>query len=922
MATIDNLDIQISASANRAADGVDRLTSACRRLGGTSRDAAAGERVLNDETISVGQNVKRTSDNANRAARSLNRFGKEAENSGKSAKRGASGLANFWKSLVRIAYYRAIRSIVKDIGQSFRDLYGYSKTFGVQFAKSMDSLTTSTTYLRNSLAAMAAPLVNALAPALDWIIDKVVVLINWFNQLFAAIGGQDTYTVAKKVARTWDETFGSTSKNAKKTADDIKRTILGFDEINKLTKPSSSSTSSGGGSSPYTAGYQQMFEEKPLEGWLKKLSNITKGMPDWLKWLLGGTALVGGFLLIKKFIPWLLGKLKNLFKLTIPDWLKWLFGPKGKCNNNGLNIPDKIDIPDGKIKVNLDPETVKNPLSVPIKPSITPKELFDRFRTQWLALGSRVLFIVIKMDNTPQVLFRQFKREWDSLASHTLYVSPKFDNTPKTLYNSFKREWKALSSNALYFSPKLDNTARVLYGAFKREWDALSSKVLYFSPRLDNMAKVLYDTFKREWDGLYTKKLYFSPALDNSAHVLYKNFKAAWDAGGSKVLYFSPELDNNAQTLYNQFKREWNASGSKSLYFTLKLDNTAKSLYNSFKKEWDKIRSKTLYLSPKFDNTASVLFKNIKNAWNRIESRTLYMSPKLDNTAIAIFNAFKTAWDTTKTPLTVTVQTTSADTVFNTFKKEWNGFGGGNGAGGTTRGGGAGRTSHSRSVPVDVTLNKTWANNALSSLGLKNLATGVNISMWKDWGKSALAALGLTNLSTTVTVGVKAKKGSGVELVQGKGGSGGGKAWVLQTKALGGILANGIWSKIPQYAGGTLRAGTVFAAGENGPEVVGHVNGRTEVLNKSQLAAALYSAVNAAMAPAASNFAAAAYNLGNADTDTRDTTELADLLREQNELLRQISEKEFVTEVTTAALSRGLNRMNRRAGTTIVPVGT
>ena len=41
--------------------------------------------------------------------------------------------------------------------------------------------------------------------------------------------------------------------------------------------------------------------------------------------------------------------------------------------------------------------------------------------------------------------------------------------------------------------------------------------------------------------------------------------------------------------------------------------------------------------------------------------------------------------------------------------------------------------------------------------------------------------------------------------------------------------------------------GTHFVAGENGAEVVGHIGGRTEVLNQSQLASTMYSAVVAAM---------------------------------------------------------------------------
>ena len=47
-----------------------------------------------------------------------------------------------------------------------------------------------------------------------------------------------------------------------------------------------------------------------------------------------------------------------------------------------------------------------------------------------------------------------------------------------------------------------------------------------------------------------------------------------------------------------------------------------------------------------------------------------------------------------------------------------------------------------------------------------------------------------------------------------------------------------------------------------------------------------------------------------------------ELLREQNEYLRQINDKDTTVEISTNAISRGMNRMNRRAGTTIVPVGT
>ena len=70
----------------------------------------------------------------------------------------------------------------------------------------------------------------------------------------------------------------------------------------------------------------------------------------------------------------------------------------------------------------------------------------------------------------------------------------------------------------------------------------------------------------------------------------------------------------------------------------------------------------------------------------------------------------------------------------------------------------------------------------------------------------------------------------------------------LPQMAKGGIFSNGFWRNIPAYASGTAKAhGTMFVAGEAGPEVVGHIGGRTEVLNKSQIASAIYSAVSSAM---------------------------------------------------------------------------
>ena len=73
----------------------------------------------------------------------------------------------------------------------------------------------------------------------------------------------------------------------------------------------------------------------------------------------------------------------------------------------------------------------------------------------------------------------------------------------------------------------------------------------------------------------------------------------------------------------------------------------------------------------------------------------------------------------------------------------------------------------------------------------------------------------------------------------------------------GGGIIRSIAGQVRAYAGGTTRAhGSLFLAGEAGPEVVAHINGRTEVLNRSQIASAIYSAVLAGMEAAVNGLGA------------------------------------------------------------------
>lgn len=165
-----------------------------------------------------------------------------------------SRLKGLLSRIGRVAMTRAIRGAIKAVTQAVKEgttaLYEWASVAGNSFKGTMDSIATSTNYLRNSFAAMISPLLDAVAPALDYIIDKCVDVINVFNQLIAILTGAGTWRKAEKVATGYGKAAsgaaGSTG-DANKAANELKRTLLGFDEINRLDDADKSSGSGGGG---------------------------------------------------------------------------------------------------------------------------------------------------------------------------------------------------------------------------------------------------------------------------------------------------------------------------------------------------------------------------------------------------------------------------------------------------------------------------------------------------------------------------------------------------------------------------------------------------------------------------------------------------------------------------------------------------
>ncbi len=188
----------------------------------------------------------------------------------KAIKEHTGALGKLGASIKRIAFYRAIRSAMKAITQSFREgvnnLVEYSKALGnidsAHAVSTMNEFATTALYVKNSLGAMLMPVLQALLPLVNAIADAFVAAANAVNQLFHALKGEGTFTRAKKYATEYGDALGGAAGKAK----EFKKQIFGFDELNIFNAPSA-----GGGGGGSGMDYSEMFEEATVDRWLKNL---------------------------------------------------------------------------------------------------------------------------------------------------------------------------------------------------------------------------------------------------------------------------------------------------------------------------------------------------------------------------------------------------------------------------------------------------------------------------------------------------------------------------------------------------------------------------------------------------------------------------------------------------------------------------
>ena len=216
--------------------------------------ATSSVKSLSNAMGSFASNSKKAATSGTSAANGFKKIGQSCLSAGRSATKGASGLSKFVNSIGRIAFYRAIRSAIRYVTDSFKQgldaAYNWSKQQGganAKLAGAMDALSAASGRMKLQLGAAFGGLITAIEPILIRIINLVTAAADAITRFFAVLNGGGYY---KKAVGSLND-LGSAAGGAGKQ---VKGLLASWDELNVIGKES------GGGGGSSATDYSGMYE--------------------------------------------------------------------------------------------------------------------------------------------------------------------------------------------------------------------------------------------------------------------------------------------------------------------------------------------------------------------------------------------------------------------------------------------------------------------------------------------------------------------------------------------------------------------------------------------------------------------------------------------------------------------------------------
>lgn len=208
----------------------------------------------------------------------------------------------FFRMFGRIAMYRAVRAAIKALTAALKEgltnLKAYSKEVGTAFAPAVDNLRSHVLWLKNAIATALRPVIEALIPIIQRLVDWLVKASDFLAQVFSLMTGRvdENGRYTKAILTDIQES----NEEAKK----LQRTLLGFDEINRLDGNNGKDNTQNAGLMFTQADVSAKAVEwaARLSKWLEKIKSIINEI-DW-ETVLKVIAALKGAQILKKILGW------------------------------------------------------------------------------------------------------------------------------------------------------------------------------------------------------------------------------------------------------------------------------------------------------------------------------------------------------------------------------------------------------------------------------------------------------------------------------------------------------------------------------------------------------------------------------------------------------------------------------------------
>ena len=290
----DALTNKITMAREEAKRAAEAAKEAQRQEAEEARRAAQAEKEAQQQAAREAKEAEKAEIAAAKAAEQARI---EAEKAAAARKKGILNILSGFKKL--LPSMNSVKKGLSSMGMSFKQFFGAALGIRGLFAlfsklksaitdsikslaqmnggnnkvnESLSMLMSSLTQLKNAWGAAFAPILTAVAPLLNNLINMLTRAANAVAQFIAAATGQSTWMRAKQVQQNYAKSLEKTGKAAKEAAGKL----AAFDDLNVLGKDNENDDAGGGGAGGLDP--NAMFEEVPVDDWFKDLWEKLKEM--------------------------------------------------------------------------------------------------------------------------------------------------------------------------------------------------------------------------------------------------------------------------------------------------------------------------------------------------------------------------------------------------------------------------------------------------------------------------------------------------------------------------------------------------------------------------------------------------------------------------------------------------------------------